>query len=410
MPAVGKILKAARVGMGWTQAQAGARAGFSASAISRIERGQPVDLDTLRRLADCYRLPPEQLGLATVAPQGWASESGDDVDRRQILTAVGLTIPARMLNRLEDALVALPDPTGPPSPRALSAALAQARHRFDNGDHAALVTALPHLLSAAHHLGEGADPRRHAMIASCYEVATHALVKIGRHQSSRLTADRAVTYARLSGDPQALALASRALSIVLRHEGRPELAQRVNLTALTDLEATGLAEPSERTVYAQMLCSTAYAAAQAGDRAGALELATEADRALEGLSQAPNRAATPMDPTLLTPAQAQLYKVGMYWALGDSAAALHSARGLRPAQFPTPERRARLHTDLARAWWQHGRPEQTATSLLAAYEQAPAEVLDRPGIGRIAQALIRRHPHVAQVRRLHVILRTPGAT
>jgi hypothetical protein len=30
---------------------------------------------------------------------------------------------------------------------------------------------------------------------------------------------------------------------------------------------------------------------------------------------------------------------------------LDDGRDLHPSQFPTPERRGRLHTDLARAWW-----------------------------------------------------------
>jgi hypothetical protein len=113
-----------------------------------------------------------------------------------------------------------------------------------------------------------------------------------------------------------VALSSRALSIVLRHDGRPHLAQRVNLSAMTDLEATGLRNPTERAVYIQMMCSTAYAAAQAGDRAAALQWASEADRALRGLPETRGQAATPVNASVLTPAQVQLYKVGMFWALG----------------------------------------------------------------------------------------------
>lgn len=406
MPSIGDTLRAARLSQGWTQAQAGAQAGFSAAAISRIERGQAVDIDTLRRLAHCYRIPPEQLGLTTVNPH--AATIGEDVDRRQLLATAGLTIPAWVLTRLDDALAVLPEPTNPPSPATVTARLAAGRHLFDTGNHTQLVATLPDLLAAAHQLGDTGDTEHYATVASCYELATHALSKIGRHPSSRLTADRAMTYAQLSGSPEAVALSSRALSIVLRHEGRPQLAQRVNQTAITDLEATGLTNATQRAVYIQMMCSTAYATAQAGDRAAALEWAKEADRALPGLTERRTQPATPVNATALTPAQVQLYKVGMYWALGDSAAALESARGLRPEQFPTPERRARLHTDLARAWWQHGRPEQTALALIAAHRQAPAEVTDRPGIRRIAATVTDRHPQASGVRELHAILLSRG--
>ncbi|HCT79064.1 MAG TPA: transcriptional regulator [Micromonosporaceae bacterium] len=292
------------------------------------------------------------------------------------------------------------------SAATVASRLAEGRALYDNGRHTQLVARLPDLLAAAHQRAEAAaGPAMWATVASCYELATHALSKLGRHESSRLTADRAMTYARLSESAVAVALSSRALSIVLRHQGRPHLAQRVNLDALTEVEATGLATPAQRTVFVQMLCSTAYAAAQSGDKDRALELTGEADRALRLLPEQPDHPATPVNATALTPAQVHLYKVGMHWSLGDSASALDAARSLHPAQFPTAERRGRLFTDVARAWWQHDRPEQTATTLLAAYRQASAEVVDRPAIRKIATDLIDRHPRVVGVRELRAILR-----
>ena len=89
-----------------------------------------------------------------------------------------------------------------------------------------------------------------------------------------------------------------------------------------------------------------------------------------------------------------------HWSLGDPGAALHAGRNLHAAQFPTPERRGRLHTDLARAWWQRGDPEQTARALLAAYRHAPGEIRERPSIRAIVTQLATRHPHVAGVQRL----------
>jgi len=56
---IGATLRAARLRRGWTQAQAGTLVGYSASAISRIERGRAVNVETLRRLADCYGIAPD---------------------------------------------------------------------------------------------------------------------------------------------------------------------------------------------------------------------------------------------------------------------------------------------------------------------------------------------------------------
>jgi hypothetical protein len=83
-----------------------------------------------------------------------------------------------------------------------------------------------------------------------------------------------------------------------------------------------------------------------------------------------------------------------------AARLLPAAEGLQPEMFPTRERRARLHTDLARAWWQRGRPEETAHALLAAMSEAPTEVRGRPAIRAIAEELVDRHRLVPGVREL----------
>jgi hypothetical protein len=214
-----------------------------------------------------------------------------------------------------------------------------------------------------------------------------------------------MTYARWSYSPLAVASSSRALSVVLRHEGRHLVAQRVNLAAIGALEATGLVSTAQRTVLTRTLCSAAYAAAQGGDRDRALELIADAHRTVRGL---PDHTSGVGGRAGFTSAHVQLYQVGVHWAVGDSARALESGRGLRPAQFATPERRGRLHTDLARAWWQHERPEQTVASLVAAHREAPTELTDRPAIRRIALDVIDRHPRVSGARELRVALRSAG--
>ncbi|WP_440071014.1 hypothetical protein, partial [Streptosporangium sp. OZ121] len=69
-----------------------------------------------------------------------------------------------------------------------------------------------------------------------------------------------------------------------------------------------------------------------------------------------------------------------------------------------PERRGRLYTDLARAWWQWGKPEQTATALLNAFRQSADEVRARPSIRAMAVTLIDQHPRVAGVQTLAVAI------
>lgn len=403
---VGDVLRVERLRRRLTLVQAGELVGYSSSALSRIERGERrLDIDALLGLAERYGIPPWRLGLATVNQRHSIDENGDDdVQRRQFLTATaGITIPTGMLNRLDDALVALPSAPGPATAGSVAARLAASRALFDTASYTDLVAGLPDLLASAHELADATgEPAALTCVAACYELATHTLDKIGRRQASRLTADRSMIYARRSDSPLAVALSSRALGVVLRHENRPLMAQRVNLDAIGAVEATGLVTTEQRTVLTQMLCSAAYSAAQGGDRDRALELVGDAESAVRGLADhIPNPGRRD---AVITPAQVQLYRVGSLWALGESGRALDAARGLRPAMFPTPERRARLHTDLARAWWQHDRPEQTAVALLAAHREAPTELTGRLAIRRIALDLIDRHPQLTGARQLRTVL------
>ncbi|MDT0451130.1 helix-turn-helix domain-containing protein [Streptomyces hesseae] len=335
----GALIRLGRTRHGWRQADLGRRLGCSASTISRLERHGTGDLGLLRHAAREVGLPTDVLAAAVL---------------------------------------------------------------FDAGRHAQLLETLPTLLADAHAAARTGSQSAYATLSSCYSLVSRVLTKIGRYERSRLTADRALTYADLSGSAIATAEASRELSIVLRHQDQPHAAQRLVDRALATVERTGLATQAQAMAYAQMLCTTAYTAARAGDRDQALTLMREAGRAATRLpDHSPAGAVFSISPAAVT-----LYEVGVYWAIGDAGAALHSGRSLHPAQFSTAERRARMHTDLARAWWQWDKPQQTADALLHALRVSPAEVRDRPVIRRVAGDLIDRHPRTVGVRELASALGT----
>ena len=322
--------------------------------------------------------------------------------RRSLLIGAGLAVPAALLAKVEKALAVLPAPKAAASASEVASLLGQARLRFDTGDLTAFLRGLPDLLSAGHDVLDRApsDERHLALLAGCYDLASEALQKVGRLQASRITADRAATYATLSGDPVAQAMAARSCGIVLRHQGHRELAEQVTYAAATRLDNSGLRTAAAANTLAQILCTSAYNAAQAGDRDRAIELIAEAARAARTVPHelpAANRFA-------VTPAQVALYRVGVHWALGEPGAAMRAGQGLHPAQFPTPERRARLLTDLARVWAQADSPSRAIGALLAAHGHARAEVRDRAGIRGLAIELVRRHPTSTGADRLALVL------
>ncbi|MFD8689570.1 hypothetical protein [Streptomyces sp. NPDC059651] len=94
---------------------------------------------------------------------------------------------------------------------------------------------------------------------------------------------------------------------MLRLQNQPAAAQRLILQAAAGIESTGLGTAPQRAAYAQMLCTTSYTAARAGDRTQALAMIEEARRAARSLPERPPRGR--LFP--LTPAAVDLYAVGV---------------------------------------------------------------------------------------------------
>lgn len=414
---LGQVIRLARQHRGWRQVDLGRAISYSPATISRLEQGRSIGLDVMKakKVADVLGMPAQTLAalLGVAGPPGAtvvtrvAPVVQEDPMRRRNLLAAGLAaVPVAALTRLDDALALTPAPAAPATRTQVAAQLRRAWQLFDDGRLTQLVDRLPALLANAHQTAaEDADePATWMLVAAVYDMAAEALNKVGAAPQSRLTADRAMTYAARSEDPVAQAAAARSLGIVLRHEGRHAVAQRLTMQAVARLDSAGLATPAQTAAYAQTLCTSAYNAALADDRDGALDMVTEARRAARGL---PDR--MPARPTAahrfkITLPQLALYEVGVRWGLGDAGAALAAGKNLRPEQFATPERRARLHTDMARAYVQRGRPEPAIARLLEAYEQAPSEVRDRPSIRRMASGLVERHRRVPGARELTAIL------
>ncbi|MFF9915608.1 helix-turn-helix domain-containing protein [Streptomyces sp. NPDC013457] len=405
----GALIRLGREHRAWTLAALGDRIGCSPATVSRLERRtRVVDLALVHRAALEVGVPPNILvtslaplpATAAAATRVTASPRDAEEDpmrRRTLLTATVAAGPAVLLTGLDEALAQTPPPlrAGP-----LDTRLAAARALYDKGEHQQLLASLPGLFADAHAAVASRDQLDQARLSAVYSLASAVLIKLGSYDRARLTADRARTWAQVSGSPLAAAAAARELAIVLRHQDQNDAAQRLMTTAAAEVEATGLRTDACAAAYAQMLCTLAYTAARGKQRADALAMIEEARRASRSLPHtAPAGRLFP-----ISPAAVDLYAVGIHWALGDAGAALEAGKNLRPAQFPTAERKARLGTDMARAWWAWQRPEQAARALLDAYRASPGEVRDRPAIRNIIIELTKQHPHTNGVRELHTAL------
>jgi transcriptional regulator with XRE-family HTH domain len=426
----GAIVRAARIAAGLTLADLGKRCGYSASQISRYERGvQPLtDITLLRRFARALAIPPQVLGLApysgpraggghadaprkdrlaigcgpNVSP-GLQSEGGDDpVRRRELLaSAAGLTgavalglpaagwarTPASLGASLEEVLYGSLA-AGPVPLAALRGATAWARGCFQAASYDRLAAALPQLIGVAAATRDSAngDERSTAstLLADAYITATNFAVKLNDDAFAWALADRALQAARAGNDPLTIADGRRSVATVLRRTGRPAQARELLISAARDIEPGGDASPEQLSMYGTLLEVAAYTAAVDGKRHEAAEFIGEAKAAATRLGGDANHRFTAFGPANVT-----LYQVSIAQVLGDCGTAIEHAKTLRPAAIPTPERQGRYWIDVARAYHQWAKPEPCYRALLAAERAAPAEVRYRPPVHRIAEDLLR---------------------
>ncbi|WP_328475085.1 helix-turn-helix domain-containing protein [Actinoplanes sp. NBC_00393] len=412
----GTVIRLARQAAGWTLGELGARCGYSASTMSRLERGQnPLHLvEVRRRLADVLGIPPQHLGLSPTRvrhtttgamafpgavapdklPEPQTSGDGDSMRRRTLLTGMAVTaavsvstpVPAVASNGLEGLLFASALPTAPLKPPAAAPRLADAHRAYAASRYAELGRTLPGLLAQLHATHDaaagGARDTAAGMLARAYVLASSLCAKDGEDALGWVLADRSLTMARHTGDGLLVASAAHTMAIAMRREGHHAGAVGLLRTTAERLDADGRdATDALIAAYGNLLCTAAYASAQAG-RAG------DAGTFLDEAASSAGRLRRPADGRVIpfSAATVNIYAIGVYTALGDTPAALDAARQVEAAQLPGPERYGRYCVDTARAWAAHGRPERAVQALLAAERHAPEEV-HRPSVRDLVSRL-----------------------
>jgi transcriptional regulator with XRE-family HTH domain len=422
----GAVVRLARTAQHLTLEGLGARCGYSASTLSRLERGkQPLrDVVVLQRLAEALSIPPELLGITV--PRGHAvahsivvestvvtdmvsrtSGRGDGegpVRRRELLAgiaglAAATTFPAvpanaggrreQLIRAVEDFLhgAQVPIAESTPLPLLRSAVIA-ARRDYQAARYERLSAVVPPLIAAATATRDAAtgDDRAAAdtALAEAYLVASHLMVKVNADGLALVAADRAVQAAQRGCDPLTLADSRRGVAVVLRRTGRRAAAQNLVTAAAEAIAPARQATPEQLSVYGLLLSTAAYTAAVDGNRSAAQELIGEAAVAAARLGRDADYRHTSFGPTNVA-----VYQIGIAHVLGDSGTAVQHAGRVNLAALRTPERRGRYWVDLARAYHQWGKPEQCYRALLAAEAAAPADVRYRPPVHRMTEDLLR---------------------
>jgi hypothetical protein len=144
-------------------------------------------------------------------------------------------------------------------------------------------------------------------------------------------------------------------------------------------------------VFGSLLLRGAIAAALAGDRAGALELLDEADKAATPFGEDRNHRWTAFGPTNVL-----LHRVHVAVTLGDAGTALEHARAVDLDSLAVMERRACLCIDAARALVQWDRYAEACHMLATVQRLAPEELVSRPSVRALVGEIARRAPRSAQ--------------
>ncbi|MFE4304753.1 helix-turn-helix domain-containing protein [Streptomyces sp. NPDC056891] len=400
---LGKIFRSARHAQDMTQGEVGRAVGYSASAISRIERNKMrVDLETRLRLAQVLHIPPERVSefpapadpvIATVGNVPMPDEE-DAMRRRTVLgalaagastvavgTGTAMGQPSTGLS-LDDMLFRLPG--AEPAPlRVLASGTAAAREAFTAARYNDLANALPSLLSAAEATRDASSGRARqqasAVLARGYVLAAELAAK-EHSDTAWVAADRALAAARASGMPIPIGEATRVLAITMRRSGRASSAVRLLTHEGDQLDP---AEARTGAVRTSLLLTAAYSAAAGGDRTTALALLDEADETVERHPQAPDGLFT-VDATRT---QVAVYRIGVHTTLGTPDEGVQIAQGLDISLMPNAERRARAWTDTARMWHALGNGEQ-AFAALRRVEQEAAQEVRRPALRALTSNLL----------------------
>lgn len=397
---IGALLRGARCAKRLTQAQVGEVCGYSASAVSRIESGKlSLDYSSLMRFAAFLEIPsdrlcasalPDIVNVATVAGEGRSDEE-DAVRRRELLTgmvAAGATAavgagPASAATPpdLELSLFRLPQAAPMPLP-SLVRQVAVARRDFCATEYTRLGNVLPGLIASAEATRDASAGRAReeasVALARAYVLAAELATK--QHSDAAwVAADRALAAARSSGIPVAVGEASRVLAIAMRRSGRSTAAVHLLTKEAADLDANRDHTGAVRTT---LLLTGAYSAAAGRDRSTALTLLEEAEQEVD------RRPAVPGLFTVeATRTQVDVYRIGVLNVLGTPDEAVKVTAQLDVSHLPTPERRARAWTDVARMWNALGDGRQTFAALRQVEQEAPQEVR-RPALRALTAGLL----------------------
>jgi transcriptional regulator with XRE-family HTH domain len=357
---LGRRIAAERRRRGFSQAQLAAMVGRSVAWVSQVERGaRTVDrMSVLEMLARALDVPLAELAAEAPLVAALTEEPAGAGGLRLVLSGVHSLRPMVSAGH-SPALADL---------RAQAGQAWELTHASQYSELTDLLASLvPGLEAAA--AGEGTGAEVYSLLATAYQACSAALAKLGDTEAAWIAADRAIAAAGRTGSPQLVAAGAYRLVFVFIAARNYEQAQETAQTA-----ADGIGPLSDSgDLEAMSLCGgltlqRGIIAARLGDAAAAYACLAAAQQLAARLGAGRDDHFTEFGP-----ANVGLHEIAIAIELGDAGRALQAAGTVDTAGL-SPERRARMLLDVARAHAQRRQVGAAVTALVDAERIAPQQV------------------------------------
>jgi len=360
--ALGRKIAAERRRRGLSQPELAKMISRSVAWVSQVERGvRRIDrMSVLEILATALDVPLADLAAEAPVVAAVTEEAPAAGELRLVLSGAH-SLRAMLNGHNSPALGAL---------RARSGRAWELAHASRYADLTDLLRALiPDLETAARALPAADRPKVFELMAAAYQACSAALDKLGEPEAAWIAADRAMSAADRAGNPLLVAAGAFRLVFVFlsaRHYGQAEEAARTAADALWHLADEG--DPGAMSLWGALTLQRAVIAARTGTASAAYGHLGRARDMAGRVGPGRNDYNTEFGP-----ANADLYEIAIAVELGDAGRALRTAESVDTTGL-SPERRARMLIDVARARAQRRQPDQAVAALRQAEDITPEQI------------------------------------
>jgi len=360
--ALGRKIAAERRRRGLSQPELARMIDRSVAWVSQVERGvRKVDrMSVLETLAAALDVPLAELAAEAPVVAAVTEEPPGASGLRLVLSGAY-------------ALRAMLNGSHPPALSTLRSKTRQAWDLTHAGRYADLTDLLrglvPNLETAARTVPDSRRAEVFELMAAAYQACSAALAKLGEPEAAWIAADRAMAAAERAGNPMLVAAGAFRLVLVFlaaRHYDQAEETARTAADALQPRADEG--DPQAMSLWGALTLQRAVIASRRNDPDTAYDQLERASQVADRLGEGRNDYNTEFGP-----ANVALHEIAVAVELGDAGRALRVAAAVDTSGL-SPERRARMLIDVARAHAQRRQVSEAVAALRQAEQITPEQV------------------------------------